>query len=62
LASRVRGPVKRFGATVALDGVDLTAERGSVLGVLGPLLPRDISTLIPSGLPSLPGGLPLPTP
>jgi oleandomycin transport system ATP-binding protein len=36
LASRVRGPVKRFGATVALDGVDLTAERGSVLGVLGP--------------------------
>ncbi len=33
-----------------------------VLNVLGPLLPRDISTLIPSGLPSLPGGLPLPTP
>ena len=33
-----------------------------VLNVLGPLLPRDISTLIPSGLPSLPGGLPLPSP
>lgn len=33
-----------------------------VLGLLGPLLPTDISSLIPSGLPSLPGGLPLPTP
>src|SRR3954454_24571368 len=27
---------KRFGATQALDGVDLAARRGSVLGVLGP--------------------------
>lgn len=33
-----------------------------ILGLLGPLLPKDISSLIPSGLPSLPGGLPLPTP
>jgi oleandomycin transport system ATP-binding protein len=36
LALEARGLVKRFGATRALDGVDLTAERGSVLGVLGP--------------------------
>jgi uncharacterized membrane protein required for colicin V production len=33
-----------------------------VLGLLGPLLPKDISSLIPNGLPSLPGGLPFPTP
>jgi uncharacterized membrane protein required for colicin V production len=33
-----------------------------VLGLLGPLLPKDVSSLIPNGLPSLPGGLPLPTP
>ena len=33
-----------------------------VLGLLGPLLPTDISSLIPNGLPSLPGGIPLPTP
>ncbi len=33
-----------------------------VLGLLGPLLPKDISSLIPNGLPSLPGGLPGPTP
>jgi uncharacterized membrane protein required for colicin V production len=33
-----------------------------VLGLLGPLLPKDISSLIPNGLPSLPGGVPLPTP
>jgi len=35
-AFEARGLVKRFGATVALDGVDLAAVRGSVLGVLGP--------------------------
>ncbi|MGH2464719.1 MAG: CvpA family protein [Candidatus Limnocylindrales bacterium] len=33
-----------------------------VLGLLGPLLPTDVSSLIPNGLPSLPGGIPLPTP
>jgi uncharacterized membrane protein required for colicin V production len=33
-----------------------------ILALLGPLLPKDISTLIPNGLPSLPGGFPLPTP
>jgi uncharacterized membrane protein required for colicin V production len=33
-----------------------------VLGLLGPLLPKDISSLIPNGLPSLPGGLPFSTP
>jgi daunorubicin resistance ABC transporter ATP-binding subunit len=31
-----RGLTKRFGATVALAGLDLTAPRGSILGVLGP--------------------------
>ena len=30
------GLVKRFGATTALDGVDLTVRTGSVLGLLGP--------------------------
>ena len=32
----VEGVVKRFGPTVALAGVDLTAEQGKVLGLLGP--------------------------
>jgi ABC-2 type transport system ATP-binding protein len=31
-----RGLRKRFGATVALDGLDLEAQPGTVLGVLGP--------------------------
>ncbi len=30
------GLAKRFGDTVALDGVDLAATTGSVLGLLGP--------------------------
>ncbi|MEU6863910.1 sugar ABC transporter ATP-binding protein [Streptomyces sp. NPDC046876] len=33
---RVRGLAKRFGGTVALDGVDLDLHRGSVLALLGP--------------------------
>ena len=34
-----------------------------VLAVLGPLLPKDVSTLAPTGIPTgLPSGLPLPTP
>ena len=36
LAIEAAGLTKRFGATVALDGVDLAARRGTVLGVLGP--------------------------
>ena len=32
----VEGLVKRFGDVVAVDGVDLVAERGKVLGLLGP--------------------------
>ncbi|RBY94976.1 daunorubicin/doxorubicin resistance ABC transporter ATP-binding protein DrrA [Blastococcus sp. TBT05-19] len=32
----VEGLAKRFGATTALDGVDLTVTEGSVLGLLGP--------------------------
>ncbi|MEO5678930.1 MAG: ATP-binding cassette domain-containing protein [Acidimicrobiales bacterium] len=36
LAVRAHGLVKRFGPTVALDGLDLEVEEASVLGVLGP--------------------------
>jgi oleandomycin transport system ATP-binding protein len=35
-AFEAEGLVKRFGDTLALDGVDLAARHGSVLGVLGP--------------------------
>ncbi|GAA2170418.1 ATP-binding cassette domain-containing protein [Actinomadura napierensis] len=33
---QAEGLRKRFGETVALDGVDIAAKRGTVLGVLGP--------------------------
>ena len=36
IAIEARGLVKRFGKTIALDGVDLIARRGTVLGLLGP--------------------------
>jgi oleandomycin transport system ATP-binding protein len=36
LAIEAEGLVKRFGTTVALDGVDLAVPTGKVLGVLGP--------------------------
>ncbi|MGW2249900.1 ATP-binding cassette domain-containing protein [Kitasatospora sp. NPDC001660] len=51
-AVEVHGIVKHFGATKALDGVDLTVREGTVLGVLGPngagktTLVRILSTLI----------------
>jgi ABC-2 type transport system ATP-binding protein len=35
-AVAVRGLVKRFGSTTALDGLDLTVRRGEVHGFLGP--------------------------
>jgi oleandomycin transport system ATP-binding protein len=35
-AIEAEGLVKRFGSTLALDGVDLAVRQGSVLGVLGP--------------------------
>ena len=35
-AVEIRGLVKKFGATTALDGLDLTVARGSVTGFLGP--------------------------
>ncbi|WP_406198024.1 ATP-binding cassette domain-containing protein [Kitasatospora sp. NBC_01560] len=51
-AVEVHGIVKHYGATKALDGVDLTVREGTVLGVLGPngagktTLVRILSTLI----------------
>lgn len=33
---QARGLVKRFGATVALDGFDLTLEPGRIVGLIGP--------------------------
>ncbi|HUN31027.1 MAG TPA: ATP-binding cassette domain-containing protein [Trebonia sp.] len=36
IAIEARGLVKRFGKTTALDGVDLSARKGTVLGLLGP--------------------------
>jgi ABC-2 type transport system ATP-binding protein len=36
LAVDARGLVKRFGETVALDGVDLQVPRGAIYGLLGP--------------------------
>src|SRR5258707_15368094 len=36
IAIEAHGLVKRFGKTNALDGVDLIARRGTVLGLLGP--------------------------
>jgi len=51
-AVTVRGLVKHYGATKALDGVDLEVRQGTVLGVLGPngagktTLVRVLSTLI----------------
>ncbi|MFD0261594.1 ATP-binding cassette domain-containing protein [Kitasatospora indigofera] len=51
-AVEVRGIVKHYGQTKALDGVDLTVRQGTVLGVLGPngagktTLVRVLSTLI----------------
>lgn len=35
-AISVEGVTKRYGATVALDGLNLTVERGSVVALLGP--------------------------
>ncbi|PRH76939.1 daunorubicin/doxorubicin resistance ABC transporter ATP-binding protein DrrA [Streptomyces solincola] len=51
-AVEVRGLVKTYGATRALDGVDLDVREGTVLGVLGPngagktTLVRCLSTLL----------------
>ncbi|MFB8775336.1 ATP-binding cassette domain-containing protein [Streptomyces broussonetiae] len=51
-AVAVRGLVKRFGETKALDGVDLEVPEGTVMGVLGPngagktTLVRILSTLL----------------
>ena len=36
IAIEARGLTKRFGSTQALDGIDLVAREGTVLGVLGP--------------------------
>jgi oleandomycin transport system ATP-binding protein len=36
IAIEARGLVMRFGKTMALDGIDLVARKGTVLGLLGP--------------------------
>jgi oleandomycin transport system ATP-binding protein len=36
IAIEARGLAKRFGKTMALDGIDLVARKGTVLGLLGP--------------------------
>jgi len=52
-AISVTGLVKSYGDVVALDGIDLVAERGTVLGVLGPngagktTAVRVLTTLLP---------------
>ncbi|AEF41511.1 daunorubicin/doxorubicin resistance ABC transporter ATP-binding protein DrrA [Hoyosella subflava] len=52
-AIETRGLVKRFGQTVAVNGVDLTVPRGGVYGVLGPngagktTVIRMLATLLP---------------
>ena len=52
-AIEATGLTKRFGDTVALDGVDLAAREGTVLGVLGPngagktTAVRILATLLP---------------
>ena len=35
-AIQAEGLVRRFGKTMAVDGVDLTVQPGTVLGLLGP--------------------------
>jgi ABC-2 type transport system ATP-binding protein len=35
-AIEMRGVVKRFGKTVALDGLDMLVPRGSITGIIGP--------------------------
>ena len=59
-AVRVEGVIKRFGATVALAGVDLEVVEGAVLGLLGPsgagkttLLPRHSLEIRPFSLPRI---------
>jgi ABC transporter DrrB family efflux protein len=54
-AARVEGVAKRFGATVALAGVDLEVPQGTVFGLLGPngagktTLIRILATLLTPG-------------
>ena len=58
-AIQAQGLVKRFGRTTALDGLDLIAERGQVVAVLGPnsagktTFVRAVATLLPLDAGSL---------
>jgi len=57
----VTGVVKRFGHTTALDGLELVAEQGAILAVLGPnragktTFVRCIATLIKPESPNRSG-------
>ncbi len=57
LAIELRGLTKRYGATTALDGVDLAVEEGAVFGFLGPNGAGKTTTLrILTGLASATSG------
>ncbi len=58
-AIEATGLVKRFGKTTALDGVDLVARQGRVLGVLGPNGAGKPVTELRHSLLARPGGLSL---
>ncbi|HNX20281.1 MAG TPA: ATP-binding cassette domain-containing protein, partial [Acidobacteriota bacterium] len=36
VAVRVRGLVRRFGATIAVDGISFDVRRGEMFGLIGP--------------------------
>jgi uncharacterized membrane protein required for colicin V production len=55
----VQGLTAQFNASETIHLLRATSVP-LVLGVLGPLLPTDISSLVPSGVPGMPG-LPFPT-
>ncbi len=53
---RCQGLTKRYGSTVAVDGLDLVVEAGQVFGFLGP---NGAGKTLPQGCPL---SFPIPTP